>query len=62
MLEPVCWAGRLQAAGVACLRWPLHALASALLWPKVRRQLSGGQLAYPDQWRRGDCPPHRRVF
>ena len=26
------------------LRWPLHALASRLLWPKVRQQLVGGQL------------------
>ncbi|MEI8250206.1 MAG: AMP-binding protein [Synechococcus sp. ELA057] len=26
------------------LRWPLHGLASALLWPKVRQQLVGGAL------------------
>ena len=32
-------------AGVkAILRWPLHGLASALLWPKVRQQLVGGAL------------------
>jgi long-chain acyl-CoA synthetase len=48
MLEPVSWAGRFQAAGLACLRWPLHALASALLWPKVRRQLSGGTACLSD--------------
>jgi long-chain acyl-CoA synthetase len=35
---------RLQAAATALLRLPLHALAEALLWPKVRGQLVGGQL------------------
>ncbi len=43
-LDPVPAATRLGAAAVAALRWPLHRLASALLWPKVRRQLVGGQL------------------
>ncbi|MEB3263835.1 MAG: AMP-binding protein [Synechococcus sp.] len=43
-LEPVPPAGRIGAAATAALRWPLHRLASALLWPKVRRQLVGGQL------------------
>ena len=61
MLEPVSWAGRFQAAGVACLRWPLHALASVLLWPKVRRQLSGGQLAYPISGG-GAIAPHIDAF
>ena len=61
MLEPVSWVGRFQAAGVACLRWPLHALASALLWPKVRRQLSGGQLAYPISGG-GAIAPHIDAF
>ena len=61
MLEPVSWLGRFQAAGVACLRWPLHALASALLWPKVRRQLSGGQLAYPISGG-GAIAPHIDAF
>jgi long-chain acyl-CoA synthetase len=28
----------------AGLRWPLHRLASALLWPKVRGQLVGGEV------------------
>jgi long-chain acyl-CoA synthetase len=35
---------RLPAALKAALRWPLHRLASALLWPKVRGQLVGGEL------------------
>ena len=61
MLEPVSWAVRFQAAGVACLRWPLHALASVLLWPKVRRQLSGGQLAYPISGG-GAIAPHIDAF
>ncbi|MEB3317921.1 MAG: AMP-binding protein [Cyanobacteriota bacterium] len=35
---------RLVAALEALLRAPLHGLASALFWPKVRQQLVGGQL------------------
>ncbi|WP_087068693.1 AMP-binding protein [Cyanobium sp. NIES-981] len=35
---------RLRAALEAVLRWPLHRLAEALLWPKVRSQLVGGRL------------------
>ena len=38
---------RVQAIISMIIRWPLHALASALLWPKIRSQLSGGQLSYP---------------
>ncbi len=37
-------AARLAAAAEAALRWPLHALAGRVLWPKVRSQLVGGQL------------------
>jgi long-chain acyl-CoA synthetase len=38
-------AGRRLAAAVEALgRAPLHALASTLLWPKVREQLVGGEL------------------
>ena len=47
LLEPTTVPGRVQAGLHAGLRWPLHALASLLIWPKLRRQLSGGQLAYP---------------
>ena len=36
--------GRAVAAVKAALYWPLHGLASALLWPKVRQQLVGGAL------------------
>jgi len=35
---------RLLAALEAALRWPLHRLATALIWPQVRRQLVGGEL------------------
>jgi long-chain acyl-CoA synthetase len=33
---------RLLAASLAAASWPLHGLASRLLWPKVRQQLVGG--------------------
>lgn len=35
---------RLAAAAESLLRWPVHRLAAALLWPKVRDQLVGGRL------------------
>ncbi len=61
LLDPVSASGRLRAFGSAALRWPLHALASALIWPKLRRQLSGGQLAYPISGG-GAIAPHIDAF
>jgi long-chain acyl-CoA synthetase len=43
-LAPEPLGRRLLAGLEALLRWPLHAVAGALLWPKVRSQLAGGQL------------------
>jgi long-chain acyl-CoA synthetase len=43
-LKPEPLATRLAAAAELALRWPLHRLAMALLWPKVRQQLVGGRL------------------
>jgi len=61
LLEPVPVLGRVVAAAAAVLRWPLHALASALIWPKLRLQLSGGQLAYPISGG-GAIAPHIDAF
>ena len=61
LLEPVPVSGRVVAAATAVLRWPLHALASALIWPKLRLQLSGGQLAYPISGG-GAIAPHIDAF
>jgi long-chain acyl-CoA synthetase len=41
-LEPA--PARLAAAARALVRWPAHALAGKLIWPKVRGQLVGGRL------------------
>ncbi|MEB3307995.1 MAG: AMP-binding protein [Cyanobacteriota bacterium] len=38
------WASRLIAVLKTAISWPLHGLAAALLWPKVRQQLVGGAL------------------
>ncbi len=38
---------RFIAFGEVIIRWPLHRLASFLLWPKVLEQLSGGKLIFP---------------
>jgi long-chain acyl-CoA synthetase len=43
-LVPEPAAMRLAAAAQALLRWPVHALASKAIWPKVRSQLVGGRL------------------
>ena len=43
-LEPQPLPRRLLAAVEALLRWPLHRLAGALVWPKLRQQLVGGRL------------------
>ena len=43
-LTPESAPDRLLAAAAALLRWPLQALAGAVLWPKVRSQLVGGRL------------------
>ena len=47
MLDPVRKRDRVLAAAEASSRWPAHALASRLIWPKVRLQLSGGSLRFP---------------
>jgi len=61
LLEPMAPAARLAAAAEAGLRWPLHALASTLIWPKLRLQLSGGQLLYPISGG-GAIAPHIDAF
>ncbi|EAQ76087.1 MULTISPECIES: AMP-binding protein [unclassified Synechococcus] len=43
-LESESLPGRLAAGLGWLLSWPGHGLASVLLWPKVRQQLSGGAL------------------
>ena len=47
MIEPLRKRDRLLAAAAATRRWPAHALASKLIWPKLRQQLSGGELRFP---------------
>jgi long-chain acyl-CoA synthetase len=61
LLDPMAPAARLAAAVEAGLRWPLHALASTLIWPKLRLQLSGGQLLYPISGG-GAIAPHIDAF
>ena len=43
------------------LRWPLHTVASFLLWPKVLKQLSGGKLLFPINGG-GAIAPHVDLF
>jgi len=47
MIQPLRKRDRLKAAAEASRRWPAHALASKLIWPKLRQQLSGGKLRFP---------------
>jgi long-chain acyl-CoA synthetase len=43
-VNPESATSRLGAALNAAACWPLHRLVAALLWPKVRRQICGGDL------------------
>ncbi len=61
LVEPLGKRQRLKAALEASRRWPAHALASRLIWPKLRAQLSGGQLAYPINGG-GAIAPHVDAF
>lgn len=47
MIQPLRKRDRLKAFAEAIRRWPAHALASKLIWPKLRQQLSGGELRFP---------------
>ena len=42
-------------------RWPMHVTCATLLWPKVLRQLSGGQLLFPINGG-GAIAPHVDLF
>jgi len=61
MIQPLRKRDRLRAAAEASRRWPAHALASNLIWPKLRQQLSGGALRYPINGG-GAIAPHVDAF
>ncbi|MGC6482272.1 MAG: AMP-binding protein [Synechococcus sp.] len=61
MVEPLGKRQRVKAVLETCRRWPGHALAATLIWPKLRRQLSGGQLQFPINGG-GAIAPHVDAF
>ena len=61
MLHPIGKRQRIKSAMEATSRWPAHALASKLIWPKLRLQLSGGQLQFPINGG-GAIAPHVDAF
>ena len=61
MIQPLRKRDRLKAAAEASRRWPAHALASKLIWPKLRQQLSGGALRFPINGG-GAIAPHVDAF
>ena len=61
LLEPLPLTTRTLALLEATLRWPLHGLAGALLWPKVLNQLCGGRLRFPINGG-GAIAPHVDAF
>ena len=61
LIEPLRKRDRLRALAEATRRWPAHALASQLIWPKLRQQLSGGALLYPINGG-GAIAPHVDAF
>ncbi len=61
LIEPVPLENRLIAFLEASVRWPMHILASLILWPKVLEQLSGGRLLFPINGG-GAIAPHVDTF
>ncbi len=61
LLEPKTPLRRACAAIEVVCRWPGHFLASSLIWPKVLKQLCGGELRYPINGG-GAIAPHVDVF
>ena len=61
MLKPVKPLARLSSFWEALLRFPMHSLASRLIWPKVLKQLCGGQLRFPINGG-GAIAPHVDAF
>ncbi len=47
LLEKVDLIERISALSEVAFRWPIHSLSSYLLWPKVLKQLTGGELVFP---------------
>lgn len=52
---------RFLAFAEVIIRWPMHRLASVVLWPKVLEQLSGGKLIFPINGG-GAIAPHVDAF
>ncbi len=46
LIDEISNTERINALIEIAFRWPIHAIASLLLWPKVLKQLSGGQLLF----------------
>ncbi|WP_320677343.1 AMP-binding protein [Prochlorococcus sp. MIT 1300] len=60
-VEPISPINKLISFIEAVGRWPMHRLASLLLWPKVLEKLCGGQLRFPINGG-GAIAPHVDVF
>ncbi len=61
LLESISPIRRFMAWLEVIVRWPMHKIASALLWPKVVRQLCGGKLLFAINGG-GAIAPHVDLF
>ena len=61
LIDQVSMKNRLFALIEMALRWPMQFMASSVLWPKVLRQISGGQLVFPINGG-GAIAPHVELF
>ncbi len=61
LIEKIVFSQRILSLINVIFRWPLHALASGFLWPKILRQLSGGRLIFPINGG-GAIAPHVDAF
>ncbi len=60
-MEKISLTNRVLAFVESSFRWPMHAMASSLLWPKVIKKLCGGDLRFPINGG-GAIAPHVDLF
>ncbi|WP_320668192.1 AMP-binding protein [Prochlorococcus sp. MIT 1307] len=61
LIDEVSIRARIRALVEMIFRWPMHAMASSLLWPKILAVLSGGKLVFPINGG-GAIAPHVDLF
>ncbi len=61
LINKVTFFSRISSLVEVVYRWPVHVMASLILWPKILKQLTGGKLLFPINGG-GAIAPHVDVF